>query len=285
MSTLERASTRGRYRLLLSLPAALLFPVVAARSRRRRRPPAVARGLPGPGRGAVQDPGRSQELVGHGRFRPGPRWTGNGPPRRSRSSRKTVIVHRRRPRRGRSSKAVETKDGQTRDITAAVAEERRERTWTGSASAGRGAGQGRRRRLAGPAAWPSTRSSPSRPRSVPSMSSSPSRARRSTGRRPSSSTSRPRSRTTKHWQGRSGSIRRRADLRRAEIKPAETPPFVKEIDIAITFDTHPSGPIVLRSFRITDQRRVLPQARPPGRRRGIFGLPEDSGPAPEGRRP
>jgi hypothetical protein len=54
----------------------------------------------------------------------------------------------------------------------------------------------------------------------------------------------------KHWQGRFWFDRATADLRRVEIKPADNPPFVKEIDIAITFDTHPSGPIVLRSFRM-----------------------------------
>jgi hypothetical protein len=54
----------------------------------------------------------------------------------------------------------------------------------------------------------------------------------------------------KHWQGRFWFDRATADLRRAEIKPADNPPFVKEIDIVITFDTHPSGPIVLRSFRM-----------------------------------
>jgi hypothetical protein len=54
----------------------------------------------------------------------------------------------------------------------------------------------------------------------------------------------------KHWQGRFWFDAATADLRRAEIKPADTPPFVKEIDIAIAFDTHPSGPIVLRSFRM-----------------------------------
>lgn len=54
----------------------------------------------------------------------------------------------------------------------------------------------------------------------------------------------------KHWQGRFWFDPASADLRRAEIKPADTPAFVKEIDIAITFDTHPSGPIVLRTIRI-----------------------------------
>lgn len=54
----------------------------------------------------------------------------------------------------------------------------------------------------------------------------------------------------KHWQGRFWFDPASADLRRAEIKPADTPPFVKEIDISITFDTHPSGPIVLRAIRI-----------------------------------
>jgi len=54
----------------------------------------------------------------------------------------------------------------------------------------------------------------------------------------------------KHWQGRFWFDPATADLRRAEIKPADTPAFVKEIDIVIAFDTHPSGPIVLRSFRM-----------------------------------
>jgi hypothetical protein len=54
----------------------------------------------------------------------------------------------------------------------------------------------------------------------------------------------------KHWQGRFWFDPATADLRRAEIKPADMPAFVKEIDIAITFDTHPAGPIILRSFRM-----------------------------------
>ena len=54
----------------------------------------------------------------------------------------------------------------------------------------------------------------------------------------------------KHWQGRLWFDPESGDLRRAEIRPADNPPFVKEIDIAVSFDTHPSGPIVLRSFRV-----------------------------------
>jgi hypothetical protein len=54
----------------------------------------------------------------------------------------------------------------------------------------------------------------------------------------------------KHWEGRFWFDPASADLRRAEIKPADNPLFVKEIGITIGFDTHSSGPIVLRSFRI-----------------------------------
>jgi hypothetical protein len=53
-----------------------------------------------------------------------------------------------------------------------------------------------------------------------------------------------------HWEGRFWFDPATADLRRAEIRPADYPLFVKEIDIAIGFDTHPSGLIVLKSFRL-----------------------------------
>ena len=60
----------------------------------------------------------------------------------------------------------------------------------------------------------------------------------------------PKIQDDRHWRGRLWFDPATADLRRAEIKPADNPPFVKEIQIAVSFDAHPSGPLLIRSFRI-----------------------------------
>ncbi len=52
------------------------------------------------------------------------------------------------------------------------------------------------------------------------------------------------------WAGRLWFDPATADLRRAEIRLAETPAFVKELEIGLSFTTLPSGPIAIKSTRV-----------------------------------
>lgn len=145
--------------------------------------------------------------------------------------------------------AVETKNGRTRDITQAVAEETRKNL------------EKERRRRAEEAVRPASGPRPSARMALDEIL-------------PFSAKKRPeyvftriegapgdgtpalvfdvasKVKDDEHWIGRFWFDPETADLRRAEIKPAEMPSFVKEIEIGVSFTTLDSGPLALKSFRI-----------------------------------
>ncbi len=60
----------------------------------------------------------------------------------------------------------------------------------------------------------------------------------------------PKVKDDEHWAGRLWFDPDTADLRRAEIRFAETPAMVKEMEIVLSFTTLPSGPIAVKSIRV-----------------------------------
>lgn len=60
----------------------------------------------------------------------------------------------------------------------------------------------------------------------------------------------PKVKDDEHWTGRLWFDPATADLRRAEVRFAETPAFVKELEMAVSFTTLPSGPLALKSIRV-----------------------------------
>jgi len=60
----------------------------------------------------------------------------------------------------------------------------------------------------------------------------------------------PKVKDDEHWAGRLWFDPGTTDLRRAEIRFAETPAFVKEMEIGLSFITLPSGPIAIKSIRV-----------------------------------
>jgi len=60
----------------------------------------------------------------------------------------------------------------------------------------------------------------------------------------------PKVKDDEHWAGRLWFDPETTDLRRAEIRFAETPAFVKEMEIGLSFITLPSGPMAIKSIRV-----------------------------------
>ena len=147
--------------------------------------------------------------------------------------------------------ARETKDGRTRDVTAAVAAETKKSLERERSSA-------RRAEESAKAGTESRRSDrisldeiiPFSAKKRPEYVFRPADGGALDGAPAFILDIEPKIKDDRHWRGRLWFDPETADLRRAEIRPADNPPFVKEVDIAVSFDTHPSGPIVLRSFRI-----------------------------------